>query len=160
MEMDADHMELFVKSAKKTFSTMLGLDVELNKLFVCVHENERFTGLSGIIGLSGDVQGVVIIRFPLKTALVVVSRLIGEEVTLINDDVTDAIGELTNIIAGSAKKDFTDLNISIGLPTVAEGSDYVLHLSKDTPTFCARMASDMGDFEINVNIKFSGSNIS
>jgi chemotaxis protein CheX len=156
MKMNAGHMSPFVESAKETFSTMVGLNVQMDKLFVKDNDARFSPAVSGIIGLTGDVQGVVIIEFPLETALAVVSRLIGEEVTNIDDDVTDAIGEIANIISGSAKKDLDGLNVSIGLPTVVIGTDYVLHLSKDASSLCAAMTSDAGNFIIEISMKFIG----
>jgi chemotaxis protein CheX len=156
MKMNAEHMGFLVKSAQETFSTMLGLNAQMDKMLTRESEAPESPVISGIIGLSGDVQGVVIIKFPMETALTVVSRLIGEEVTKIDDDVTDTIGEITNIIVGSAKKYLNGLNVSIGLPTVVEGSDYVLHLSRDTPSVCASLSSDAGDFFIKVSTKLKG----
>ena len=56
MEMNAEHMSYFVESAKHTFSTMLRLNVQMGKLFAKEHDDQYFAGISGIVGLSGDVS--------------------------------------------------------------------------------------------------------
>lgn len=156
MKMNAEHMGFLVKSTQETFSTMLGLNAQMDNMLASETEALNSSAVSGIIGLSGDVQGVVIIKFPLQTCLAVVTRLIGEKATKIDDDVTDAIGEITNIIVGNAKKYLTGLNVSISLPTVVEGSDYIVHLSKDTPAVCASLSSDAGEFYIKISTKLTG----
>ena len=154
MKMKAEHVSPFIKSAKQTFLTMLGLNVQMGKLFLRGVDDKRQADISGIIGLSGDVKGAVIIGYPKATALAVVSKFIGEETTEINGDVTDAIGEITNIISGYAKKDMTEYNISISLPSVIEGSDHQVHLPKDVPIMCVPMTSEAGEFIIEVSMKF------
>jgi chemotaxis protein CheX len=144
----------FIKSAQRTFSSMLGLDVQAENISVRENDDDSHASISGIVGLSGDIQGVVVLEYPLATSLTMVSKFIGEEFTEIDDDVADAIGEITNIIAGYAKKDMFGLNVSIGLPTVVEGSDYAVHLAKGTPVLCAAMTSAAGDFIIAVSMKF------
>lgn len=49
------------------------------------------------------------------------STLCGKELTELDPDVMDAIGELTNIVIGYAKKYLTDFTMNISLPTVIKG---------------------------------------
>ena len=58
--------------------------------------------ISGIIGMSGDVAGLVVISFPVATAEKVVSALTGTPMTASHADFSDAIGELVNMVSGGA----------------------------------------------------------
>jgi chemotaxis protein CheX len=155
MKIKAEHVSPFIKSCKQTFATMLSTELNMGKLFVRQPGDKRQADISGMIGLSGDVKGAVVIGYPRETALKVVSRFIGEEVDDMNGDVSDAIGEITNIIAGYAKKDIGELNISISLPSVIEGNDHLIHLPKDIPIMCVPLSGDVGDFFIEVCMKFA-----
>jgi chemotaxis protein CheX len=111
MNMKKDFNDAFIESTKQTFLKMMGLHVQISKSFVRGSEDAYQADISGIIGFSQGVTGVFVMGYPLKTALAVVSKFIDEEATKINEDVIDAIGEISNIIAGHAKKDIADKHI-------------------------------------------------
>ncbi len=77
--------------------------------------------VSGVIGLSGKAQGTVVLGLSREAALGAAEVLLQERPPEINGDVTDAIGELVNIIAGSAKAKLEHLELSVSLPTVITG---------------------------------------
>ena len=106
----------------------------------------------GIIGLSGGAKGAVIISFPTKTALATVSAFIGLNVTQIDADVTDAVGELANIIAGAAKADLAGLNVTISLPSVVIGPNHKVTTPKDIPSIVIPFTCVHGDFVVEVCI--------
>ena len=56
-----------------------------------------------MIGLSGKAQGTVVLGLSREAAISAAEVLLQERPAEINGDVTDAVGELVNIIAGSAK---------------------------------------------------------
>ncbi len=59
--------------------------------------------VTAIIGLSGKLQGNVLYGFSGGTALAVVSRMMGEEVKTISDEIgLSALGEIANMITGNA----------------------------------------------------------
>ena len=61
------------------------------------------------------------------TALKVTDILTGTEHTTIDADVTDAIGEIINIIAGNVKKDFEqELRVKISLPSIVKGKAHAI----------------------------------
>ena len=60
-------------------------------------------GVSGVIGLSGMAVGAVVLNLPVQVAVKAASVMLAMEITEVNADVLDAVGELTNIIAWNAK---------------------------------------------------------
>ena len=50
--------------------------------------------ITGMVGLAGTHKGVLAVHFPRQLALAVTSNFLGMEVTEINEDVQDAIGEI------------------------------------------------------------------
>jgi len=109
--MKAEHINPFLKSTIDTFATMLKRKIIPGKVYL--RTVASVADISGVIGLSGDIRGAVVMAYPRETALKVVSAFLGENVNDLNEVVADAIGELTNIITGYAKKDLADIQMSI-----------------------------------------------
>ena len=67
-------------------------------------------------------------------------------------DFTDAIGELTNMVAGNAKKDFPGCSVSISLPSVIIGPGHSVSQSKACPFLVIPCETELGDFNVEVAI--------
>jgi chemotaxis protein CheX len=112
---------------KGVFSTMVMLDVQdeppLDKPVVSFHET-----LTSMVGLAGSHTGILAVHCPKPLALLITSNMLGMEVTDVDDDVNDAMGEIANMIGGDIKHIFSpkgaDINLSI--PTAIYGTEYEL----------------------------------
>jgi len=112
---------------KGIFSTMIMLDVEdeapLETPVLTFHET-----ITSMVGLAGSHSGILALHCPKNLALVITSSMLGMEVTEIDADVNDAMGEIANMVGGDVKHIFSpkgaDINLSI--PTIIYGSDYAL----------------------------------
>jgi chemotaxis protein CheX len=112
---------------KGVFSTMVMLDVTdeppLTEPVKSFHET-----LTSMVGLAGSYSGILAVHAPKSLALRITSNMLGMEVSEIDEDVNDAMGEIANMIGGDVKHIFSpkgaDINLSI--PTVIYGSEYVL----------------------------------
>ena len=56
--------------------------------------------VSGVIGLSGKASGTVVVSVDREVAMCVTEKMLGDRPDTLNADVMDAIGEITNMIAG------------------------------------------------------------
>jgi chemotaxis protein CheX len=148
--MKAEHVNPFLKSTIETFATMLSMEIKPGKIYL--RNKPTNSDISGVIGLSGDIRGAVVMAYPTTSALKIVSAFIGETVTSLNDDVADAVGELTNIITGFAKKDLTDINMSISLPSIVRGENHMVDMPKEAPVMCIPFDGDSGPFVMEVSI--------
>lgn len=59
--------------------------------------------ITGMLGFSGDIKGVLSIHCPEAVAFELTSLMLGMDVAEINDDVKDAIGEISNMVTGGLK---------------------------------------------------------
>lgn len=118
--MNADLINPFLTSTASVFTTMLGTEVQRKKPFLRTNFTPQFD-VTGIIGLNGKAIGTVALSIKSDMALAVTEQLIGERPTEVNSQVVDAVGELTNMIAGAAKAQLPQLEMSVGLPTVVIG---------------------------------------
>jgi chemotaxis protein CheX len=117
--MRVEFINPFLTATQNVFSTMLGCTLARGPLQLKhdapVHE------VSGMIGLSGRCRGMVMVSMGRDTALAAAGALLGTRPADLNGDVLDAVGELTNMIAGAAKSQLEEYRLSIGLPTVICG---------------------------------------
>jgi chemotaxis protein CheX len=127
------------------------IGVEPRKEEVYVREEMNFVNdVSGVIGLAGDTNGFVIISMPEQLALLIYQKFAGEEKKTLDDDVTDAIGEILNMIAGGAKQIFSKLGIrfKISIPNVIVGKNHKIAKQKTAKSLCVKFSLGSSSFVI------------
>lgn len=150
--MKVEWINPFLAATLDTFQRMLKLKVIPGKPHLYTDENNT-KEISGVIGLSGTLRGAVVIGMPESVALAAVKQLIGTEYKTVNAEVSDALGELANIIAGYAKKDFKGEELQIALPTVISGPKHKVAMPSDVAVVVIPFQSDIGSFVIEVGIR-------
>mgnify|MGYP000418635136 CR=1 FL=1 len=150
--MDQSYIIPFVKSIQNVFETMLQLPVQIDNPELKKAGDPAFD-VSGIIGMSGDVEGAIILSFPTTTAERVVSLFTGTELTHTHEDFPDAIGELVNMVSGGAKAQFSGKDVSISCPSVVIGTDHVVSSRKDVVCINIPCNSDVGHFCLEVAMR-------
>jgi chemotaxis protein CheX len=104
--------------------------------------------VSGVIGITGRAVGTIVFCMTESMAREVLKRMVGTEAPTINAEVCDAVGELTNMIAGSAKAQLAHLELSISLPNVISGDPHSVHYPSEIKPFIILFDSEMGPFAI------------
>ena len=116
--MHAKYLAPVIAAVKNVFATMIQLPVVPGKQFF-KKEKRPTTEVVSTITLSGPVSGLVSLGISRNLAFVLASRLLDCRVGEANAECNDAIGELTNMIAGNAKSEFPDEGIDISVPQVS-----------------------------------------
>ena len=129
MTMDVRYVNPFIEAVRSVFKTMLDTEILTSNPFV-VERGQPSSDVSAVIGYTGDASGSVALCFSRHCATKIASKFAGAEVTTDHPDFADALGELANMVAGSAKSKMEGLNISISLPRVIAGSN--LHSLKSS----------------------------
>ncbi len=96
--MVANLYEPFLSATRSVFQLMLDLSDVADRpaeAFVCDD------ALCIAIGITGDLTGEVIYRFPRVTSLRMVAIMSGMEMDSVDDFVTSAVAEIANIISGN-----------------------------------------------------------
>ncbi len=149
--MDVSYINPFIQSTQRVFTTMLDLTVEIRK----PHLSEALPryDISGIIGMSGDVVGSVVLSFPTSVARPIVGKFVGVDLDCESEDFSDAIGELVNMISGAAKAQFEGKSVSISCPSVIIGQGH--QVARPSDTVCVSIPCDVycGSFSIDVAIR-------
>lgn len=149
--MDVRFINPFVLSIKHVFETMVHVKVEVGKPFL-KRGLAAVADVSGVIGFSGDAAGCVVLSFPSEVACKVASSFAGIEIDQNHPDFADAIGELANMVAGNAKKEFEGMQISISLPSVIIGKQHIVLQSKHSPRIVIPCETSLGPIYIEVGM--------
>ena len=89
--------------------------------------------ISGILEISGDLNGSAAISFSGKCILGIVSAMFGEDMTEINEEITDAVGEISNMIAGHVTTKIAEMDkkVKVKFVKVCAGDDQEIEHIKD-----------------------------
>lgn len=150
--MDPQYITPFIRSIQNVFSTMLRIPVTINPPSIKKDKSASYD-VSGIIGMSGDVVGSVVLSFPKDTAQKLVTAFCGMEFPPDSPDFADAVGELVNMISGSAKGMFADKNVSISCPSVVIGPGHQINTRSDTPCVSIPCSTTHGNLAIEIAIR-------
>ena len=147
--------EMLTKDVQEIFSSMVGVE-NITYLPPQMEQTSHFKEcLTAMVGLAGTYSGLVSIHIPWPLALSFTSQMLGMEVTEIDDDVNDAMGEIANMIAGSFKQHLSKggSDIQLSTPSVVNGSDYTVSSSNSIENITLRLASDEKCFIVSLSIE-------
>ena len=133
------YIQPFIETCEKVFAEFCQTTVKSSGIFfTSKDEYVNQWDISGVIGMSGEIAGAVAISMKDTTAYKITKMLTGEEHSHIDEDVTDAVGEIINIIAGNVKRDFEEeLRIKISLPSIIKGKAHsIIWPSEKTRIIC------------------------
>ena len=133
------YIQPFISVCETVFRDFCQSEAKAGRVFfVSKDEYESIWDISGIIGLSGEASGAVAISLKETTAIKITGILTGAQHANIDADVTDAVGEIINIIAGNVKKEFEEeLRIKISLPSIVKGKAHsIVWPSEKTRIIC------------------------
>lgn len=150
--MDVSFVNPFITATVETFKTMLAMDLDTGVPALKIDATHTYD-ISGVIGLSGEAQGIISLSFPKMMALKVVSTLLGSDVKIVGPELTDGIGELANIVAGYAKQGLSEYKLSISLPNVVVGQGHRIATQTGVPTIIVPLKSNLGEFAMEVSLK-------
>ena len=143
-----------IESAKEIFSSMIMMEIEGS-------EDKGETNqvledsISGIIGLAGMRKGVLAIHLPNAVAMAITGNFLGMDVTEINEDVEDAVGELANMLGGNVKTILSEKgrDIELSMPSTITGRKYDFQTNKDAERHVIPFITDAGRFSVELQLE-------
>lgn len=139
----------FIRATINVFETMLDTEARATKVEIAKgfrHEHD----VTGVIGLSGESSGTVVISLEESVALGATKAMLCEEATVIDDAVMDVVGELTNMIAGSAKATLVGYDLRLALPSVITGSQHSIRFASTVRPAVVFFECEWGKFSLEV----------
>lgn len=126
MKLEKVLVDAITQSAVQVFSTMLEAEIVPGPTSTELTPPEANDGVLSFIGVAGSWAGAGSISCSPGMACRICDRMLMTETTSVNDEVLDAVAELTNMIIGGVK---TDLEATLGplglsIPTVVYGRNF------------------------------------
>ena len=149
--MDVKMINPFIKATLNVLETMAFVKSEAEKPYLkkdAVAQGD----VTGIVGFTGDTNGTVAVTFDEQCILKIVSNMFGEEMTELNDEIADAVGELTNMISGQARKELAEIGkiFQGAIPSVITGKNHKLETMTKGPKIAIPFKTEFGSFTIEV----------
>lgn len=149
--MKVEYINPFVSATRNVFKTMLGCEPTRGPLSL-KQDHTPMHEVSGLVGLSGRCRGMVVVSFSRGSAIRAAEIMLGARPVDINSDVMDAIGEITNMIAGAAKTQLEERQLTIGLPTVICGKSQAIAFPSQCSPIVIPFDSDIGPACVQVGL--------
>ncbi|MCP4671962.1 MAG: chemotaxis protein CheX [Desulfobacula sp.] len=125
--MEAALVNPFVEGTLHILDTTAFVKVKPEPPFL-KNDSKAHGDISGIMEISGDLSGSAAISFSEKSILGIVSAMFGEDMTKIDDEITDAVGEISNMVAGHVTTKIAEMDkkVKVKFKEVKIGSDTVI----------------------------------
>lgn len=124
-------LKALTDSANDVFKTMISIQIKATQPF-SRQGLESLSDITGVISLTGDIMGSVILSMDDQMAQMAVSKMLGDEVSN-HQEVIDGVGEIANMVVGMAKTELSNLScdfeISVPVMIIGKGAK-VKHLAE------------------------------
>ena len=108
------------RASREVFELMLGCQL------TSAAPTEGNMEITSMVGLAGKLCGVLSVRCNHKGGVLMASKMLGVEPANIGTHMSDALGEIANMVAGNFKNKIKGLSggCMLSVPTVIIGQDY------------------------------------
>ena len=156
MSIEIDYINPVIAGLENVFNTMLNRQITRTGLGL-MENNQALYAVSGIIGVSGKGVGTVVLSMQRPVAIQAAEvMLMMDNLTEVNNDVLDTVGELTNMVCGDAKAKLAQYHLSISLPNVLCGEGCWLHFPQHAQPISIPFQCDWGLLALQIGFSFPG----
>lgn len=110
--MDANLVNPFIEATLNVLETTASTEAKAGVPFL-KRSRGALGPVTGMISLTGEFRASVALSFEGKGILAIVSKMFGEELTELNDEIKDAVGEIANMISGQVTNSIASLGDSL-----------------------------------------------
>jgi len=150
---DVEFINPFLTATMHVLKIQASTSSTAGKLSMKQDKTKHLGDISGVIGLVSDsFNGSVVISFPEDTFLKIMSRMLGETYTEINQEIQDGAAELTNMIFGQAKVALNSkgYGLKTAIPSVVSGKNHSVQSVTNGPQVVIPFETDVGQFYIEI----------
>jgi len=152
--MNVEFMNPFLSATIGVLKTMAFTEVQAGKPFV---KKDKIScgDVSGIVGITGPPNGSMSLTFSKDCILDIVSNMLGEKFHEVNDDIRDAVGELSNMISGTARNALGNKGYAFktSIPTVVSGPGHEIRHMCKAPTIAIPFKTAAGPFVVEISFE-------
>ncbi|MFH2060606.1 MAG: chemotaxis protein CheX [Pseudomonadota bacterium] len=149
--MDVKLVNPFINATINVLETMAFMTVDAGQPYL-KKDNVAVGDVSGVLGLTGVANGTIAVTFEEQCILQVVSNMFGETMSELNSEIADAVGELTNMISGQARRELEEMGkvFKAAIPSVVTGRNHSITHYSNGPKIAIPFYTDNGKFTIEV----------
>lgn len=149
--MNVKFINPFLEGTLSVLKTMAFVEPKAGKPYLKTDSMAK-GDISGIIGLTGSATGSMALSFSEAAILKIVSNMLGEKYKTMSPEIQDAVGEITNMISGVARKNLEGdgFYIQSAIPTVVTGKNHSITHVMGGPSLIIPFEIDEGTFVVDV----------
>jgi chemotaxis protein CheX len=144
--MNAEFINPFLSAMLNVMSTMAKMELTPQK--PKLKKGDIAMGdVSGLIGMvSEQTSGSLSITYEASLALATMKSMVGEGPDEINEEITDLVGEITNMVTGGAKRLLSEkgFEFDMATPIVVSGENHTIHHKAKGPVVIIPLNSPHG----------------
>ncbi len=125
--MNDNDLKMFVEGSSHYFNTVSQKPASIGAPFLIKDINKYLSDYTGIISISGNFKGCVFFSAPKNMLIKLLSTM--EILTPTHVQLMDTVGEVSNTIAGNARREFGD-KFMLSTPILLEGKSKRIKTSK------------------------------
>lgn len=151
---DASFINPFLDAVVSVLGMMASVEVIPGKPFI--NRNRTTMGdITGTIGITGYASGAMSLTLDEAVILRIVNNMLAENYAELNPDIADAVGELTNMIAGQARQDLANLgmNFKSSTPSVVIGKGHQVQHITSSPILAIPFSTKDGALVVEVSFE-------
>jgi len=144
--MNVEFINPFLSSMLNVMSTMAQMELTPEKPKL-KKDDIAMGDVSGLIGMvSPTAKGSLSITFDAPLALATMKGMVGEAPDEVNEEITDLVGEITNMVTGGAKRMLSEKGIEFDMatPMVVSGKDHTIHHKAKGPVVIIPLRASAG----------------
>lgn len=155
MAEELEYLNPFITNTCHILKTMAGMDVEFKKIYFS-NTIRIFGDVSGIMGLSGNAEGTLVVTFYWDLAKTIIAKMMQTDEDSIDAElIHDGVSEIINMISGTTKKEFVGkpYYFEISLPSIVVGPGHQIGYLHNTSVAVLIFQTGNKAFALHVCIK-------
>ena len=149
---NVDFINPFLIAVVQVLGTMANVEAAPGKPYI---NRKRTTAcdITGLIGITGHSRGAMSLSLDQGAILQIVNNMLYESYEELNDEIADAVGELTNMIAGTARGELSKQGMSFkaSTPTVVRGKGIEVSHVTGAPILAIPFTTSAGSLVVEVS---------
>jgi chemotaxis protein CheX len=154
--MKAEYVNPFLEGTYELCKAMLSCTATRTGLAIS-DGGKRPREMMALIGFSGAVKGTAGLSLPTQTGLAMANRLLMTDMEEVDETVSDTLGELVNIVSGSAKAKLSNLvgeTLELSLPVVLRGESFSVYSPSKAIWLEVPFDCELGPFSLRLSFQF------
>ena len=150
--MDVEFINPFLVSIMNVLQTMAQTDATPGSPAIKTDHMAR-GDVTGIIGMVGkQTRGSLAITFTEGAILSITSNMLGEKMEKLDEEVADAVGEITNMVTGGSKKLLAEkgYKFELSTPSIIIGKNHMIIHQFKGPIIMLPFSTNAGSFFVEI----------